>query len=165
MSDSDHISAAIALARTGLQQIQHEAARKLLAYDGEVYPRDGCAITLSTLLADAGMTDLPPTYQALALGKLLQKRGWKVVPIGQQQQGDVGSTCGSTPHHGFDHIYFVLQVLNQDEMVIADNQSPQPHFRWASGKGGKTPTKFFLRAPGQPILEAGGGVGPISSSA
>jgi len=31
-------------------------------------------------------------------------------------------------------------------MVIADNQQPAPHFRYASGNGGKSPTKFFLRA-------------------
>jgi hypothetical protein len=32
-------------------------------------------------------------------------------------------------------------------MVIADNQDTVPHFRYASGKGGKSPTRFFLRAP------------------
>jgi hypothetical protein len=57
----------------------------------------------------------------------------------------LGSTCGTEAHHGFDHIYLVLKKLNDDEMVIADNQSTQPHFRFASGQG-KTPTKFFLRA-------------------
>lgn len=145
MSDKDHIAAALKLAQTGLQQAQHDAARKLLEFDGEVYPSDGCAITLSTLLAEAGM-DVPATYQALALGNILKTRGWTVIPVGHQQAGDVGSTCGPTAHHGTDHIYFVLRALNQDEMVVADNQSSQPHFRWASGQGGKTPTKFFLRA-------------------
>ena len=64
---------------------------------------------------------------------------------GQQQPGDVGSTCGTTPNHGFDHIYLLLQRVDADEMVIADNQSSKPHTRFVSGKG-KTPTKFFLRA-------------------
>lgn len=146
MSDKDLIPAAINLARNNLQHVQHDAAAELLAFDGEKYPSDGCAITLSTLLREAGM-DVPATYQALALGSVLKKRGWVVVPVGQQQAGDVGSTCGPTPHHGTDHIYFVLQPLNHDEMVIADNQSSRPHFRWASGQGGKTPTRFFLRAP------------------
>jgi hypothetical protein len=145
MSDKDFIPAALKLAQTSTQSVEHDAARKLLAFDGEVYPRDGCAITLSTLLAEAGM-DVPATYQALALGNVLKKRGWKVIPVGQQQTGDVGSTCRDTPHHGDDHIYFVLQALNHDEMVIADNQASSPHFRWASGQGGKTPTRFFLRA-------------------
>jgi hypothetical protein len=86
------------------------------------------------------------TYQALAMGNVLKNRGWQVVPIGSQQSGDVGSTCGPTPHHGYDHIYPVLRLVNNDEMVVADNQARAPHFRWASGKG-RTPTTFFLRAP------------------
>ncbi|MCU0588485.1 MAG: basic secretory family protein [Syntrophobacteraceae bacterium] len=32
-------------------------------------------------------------------------------------------------------------------MVIADNQAKTTHKRFASGKGGKTPTDYFLRAP------------------
>jgi len=49
-------------------------------------------------------------------------------------------------HHGTDHVYVVLGDLNADEMVVADNQEPAPHFRFASGKG-KSPTTYFLRAP------------------
>lgn len=146
MSDTDQIPEAIRLAQTNLQHVQHAAAAALLAFDGETYPSDGCAITCSTLLAEAGI-NVPHTFQALALGNKLKERGWAVVPIGQQQAGDVGSTCGPVAHHGSDHIYFVLKNLNGDEMVIADNQSSSPHFRWASGQGGKTPTRFFLRAP------------------
>jgi hypothetical protein len=63
-----------------------------------------------------------------------------------QWAGHVGSTCGPAPKPGYDHIYLVLKTLNPDEMVIADNQQQNPHFRFASGQG-KTPTKFFLRAP------------------
>lgn len=126
---------------------QHVAADRLLKFDGEVYPSDGCAITLSVLLQDSGIL-VNDTFQALALGNLLRsKRNWAVIPVGEQKEGDVGSTCGTEPHHGFDHIYLVLKVLNPDEMVIADNQEPKPHFRFASGTGGRTPTKFFLRAP------------------
>jgi hypothetical protein len=117
----------------------------LLDYDGEIYPKDGCAITLSVLLQDAGIA-VKDTYQAFALGNLLKARKWDVISIGEQRIGDVGSTCGATPVHGRDHIYLVLDVLNSDEMVIADNQQTKPHFRFVSGKGGKTPTKFFLRA-------------------
>ena len=131
-----------------LLAIEHSAARKLLKYDGEQYPHDGCAITLSTLLQEAGF-DIPDTYQALALGDVLQQHSWVKVPVGRQRAGDVGSTCGPMAHHGTDHIYLVLKSLETDEMVIADNQSHAPHFRWASGKGGKTPTKFFLRYEGK----------------
>lgn len=129
-----------------LGDAEKRAARKLLNYDGEIYPHDGCAITLSTLLQDAGI-DIPDTYRAIDLGALLRdERHWQVIAVGNQQAGDIGSTCGETAHHKFDHIYVVLQNLNGDEMVIADNQSSQPHFRFASGQGGKTPTTFFLRA-------------------
>lgn len=128
-----------------LVDAQHQAAQKLMDYDGETYPSDGCAITLSCLLQAAGI-DVPDTYQALELGKLLESRNWTVVPVGQQQAGDVGSTCGDEHNHGSDHIYLVVKILNPDEMMIADNQAQQPHFRFASGKG-KTPTTHFLRAP------------------
>jgi len=130
---------------SSLDDAQGRAARKLLHFDGEVYPRDGCAITLSTLLQDAGI-DVPDTYQAIMLGELLRHhRNWQVVPFGEQQPGDVGSTCGDNPDHGRDHIYLVLKRVNNDEMLIADNQSRQPHSRFASGQH-KTRTKFFLRA-------------------
>jgi len=134
-SDADRLVAA-----------QHLAAKRLLDFDGEIFPTDGCAVTLSVLLQDSGIL-VPDTFQAIVLGDLLKsKRNWQVIPLGEQQGGDVGSTCGAQPDHGSDHIYLVLKVLNSDEMVVADNQEPKPHFRFVSGKG-KTPTKFFLRAP------------------
>jgi hypothetical protein len=129
-----------------LESAQKIAAARLLKYDGEQYPRDGCAITLSVLLQQAGI-DVPDTFQAIRLGGILRDgRKWQVIPVGQQIPGDVGSTCGPTPDHGRDHIYLVLKRLNDDEMLVADNQNTVPHSRWASGQGGKTPTKFFLRA-------------------
>lgn len=147
MSDASNIPALIALASnsTNLQNAQHAAARKILAFDGEVYPSDGCAITQSCLLQAAGIA-VTDTYLALAFGTMLQQRGWKVIPVGQQQAGDIGSTCKAQPDHGNDHVYLVLKPINTDEMVIADNQASAPHFRYASGKGGKTPTTHFLRA-------------------
>jgi hypothetical protein len=147
MGDSPNIAGLVKLASDSNQLLaaQHVAAKRLLDYDGEIYPKDGCAITLSVLLQDAGIA-VKDTYQAFALGNLLKARKWDVISIGEQRIGDVGSTCGTTPVHGRDHIYLVLDVLNSDEMVIADNQQTKPHFRFVSGKGGKTPTKFFLRA-------------------
>lgn len=140
--DRAHISRAITVAKN-IESIQHEAAHKLLKATGLRYPHDGCAITLSCLLQNAGI-DIPDTYQALAMGQLLKSRGWTVVPVGQQQAGDVGSTCGASASHGNDHVYFVVSILNETEMVVADNQSLQPHFRFT--KKHQTPTKFFLRA-------------------
>lgn len=148
MSDKDRIATLISIASDGsrLQAAQHVAAQRLLAYDHEIYPSDGCAITLSVLLQEAGI-DIPDTFGALDLARALKKdRGWQVIDNGSQQPGDVGTTCGKVPDHGSDHIYLTLKLVNSDEMVIADNQQPAPHFRWVSGKGGKTPTKYFLRA-------------------
>lgn len=147
-ADAPHIAALLKLASNGSQLVaaQRVAAKRLLDYDGEIYPADGCAITLSVMMQEAEIA-VADTYLAFDLGGLLKnRRGWQVIPVGQQQPGDVGSTCGAVAHHGTDHIYLVLKVVNSDEMVIADNQAEAPHFRWASGKGGKTPTVFFLRA-------------------
>lgn len=156
MADADCIAKLVALgsADESLQEAQHAAARKLLAMDGERYPADGCAITQSELAQMAGI-NVPDTYLALAFGTMLEKRGWLRIAVGQQRAGDVGSTCKSEPDHGNDHVYLVLRVVNDDEMVVADNQSTKPHMRYASGKGGKTPTTHFLRAPqGIPVTVA-----------
>jgi hypothetical protein len=148
MSDGQCIPDLVKLASNSDQLLaaQHIAAKRLLDYDGEIYPFDGYAITLSVLLQDVGIS-VGNTYQAIALGNLLKsQRNWQMISVGEQKAGDIGSTCGPEPHHGYDHVYLVLKVLNSDEMVIADNEEQAPHFRFASGKG-KTPTKFFLRAP------------------
>jgi hypothetical protein len=146
-NDAGQIATLLSIAADSsqLQDAQAKAAMLLYAYDGEQYPSDGCAITLSVLLQEAGI-DIADTYQAIVLGEVLKRRGWTQIPLGSQAAGDVGSTCGQTAHHGTDHIYLVLRPVNQDEMVVADNQAPDPHFRYASGKG-KSPTRFFLRAP------------------
>jgi hypothetical protein len=146
-SDKLRIPAVLAIANdpAAYHDVQREAAQELFSGAGEDWPHDGCAINLSDLLQRGGIP-VPDILQALRLGTHLRDhRGWQVIPNGQQQPGDVGSTCGTTPNHGFDHIYLVLQRVDQDEMVIADNQKPQPHTRFVSGKG-RTPTKFFLRA-------------------
>jgi hypothetical protein len=150
LADKDQIEALLAIASAPrlLRDAQNVAARKLLDYDGEKYPHDGCAITLSVLLQEAGIL-VPDTFMAVELGDILKNdRNWSVIEVGNQQAGDVGSTCRAQARHGQDHIYLVLKVVNPDEMVIADNQDTHPHFRFASGAGGKTPTRFFLRAPG-----------------
>jgi hypothetical protein len=146
-SDHTRIKKVVEIANDNVayKKVQDESANELFRLAHEEWPRDGCAINLSNLL-QAGGIPVPDILQALALGKHLRDhRGWQLIPNGQQQAGDVGSTCGSVPNHGFDHIYLVLQRVDNDEMVIADNQKPEPHTRFVSGKGGKTPTKFFLR--------------------
>ena len=150
MSDQGNIEKLVAIGSNAdlLVAAQHVAAKRLLDYDGEEYPHDGCAITLSVLLQDAGIKTAD-VFTAIELTQTLKDRGWTKIELGQQAAGDVGTTCGKTPVHGQDHIYLVLKPVNSDEMVIADNQEPKPHFRFASGLGGKTPTKYFLRASGK----------------
>ena len=75
---------------------------QLLDFDGEVFPSDGCAITLSILLQEAGIS-VPDTFRAIDLGNVLKNKNWKTIAVGDQQAGDIGSTCGSQPHHGQDH--------------------------------------------------------------
>jgi hypothetical protein len=105
MGDGPRIPDLVKLASDADQLVaaQHMAAKRLLDFDGEIFPKDGCAITLSVLLQEAGIP-VKDTYQALALGNLLKGRKRQVVPIGGQKVGDVGSTCGPIAHHGQDHI-------------------------------------------------------------
>ena len=147
MGDRSSIETLLALARdtAKLQAAQAIAAPRLLAYDGTVYPSDGCAITLSVLMQQAGIP-IRDIFWALELTNELKARGWQIVANTDRQPGDVGTTCADVPMHGDDHVYLVLENTDEDEMLIADNQHTEPHPRWISGKGGKTPTRYFLRA-------------------
>ena len=147
MSDAERIADIIELARNAgeFRAIQREAANKLRRGAGEKWPHNGCGAMLSCLLQRGGIA-VSDTLRAFDFRGLLAKRGWTVIPVGDQQAGDVGSTCGPKAHHGTDHVYLVLEVKTRDDMVIADNQKPAPHLRSASGKG-KSKTRFFMRAP------------------
>ena len=147
LNDKPVVLKALEIAKDAVtySQVQTTAAEELFRLAGENWPLDGCAINLSNLLQKSGLP-VPDILQALKLGEHLRvQRGWQVIPIGQQQPGDVGSTCGSIPNHGSDHIYLVVERITDNEMLIADNQSSHPHTRFVTGKG-KTPTTFFLRA-------------------
>lgn len=150
MSDAQFIPALIKLGSSvnSLDRAELIAGQELLAVEHLTYPMDGCAITQSELLRMAGI-EVPFTFLALGLDELLQTRGWSKIPVGQQQAGDLGSTCfGGVRHPLDDHIYLVLLRMNDDEMLVADNQAKFPHQRRASGKPNETPTDHFLRAPG-----------------
>jgi hypothetical protein len=77
MGDSQYIPALSKMASNADQLLaaQHVAAKRLLDYDGETYPSDGCAITLSVLLQDSGIS-VKDTYLAIDLGNVLKKRNW-----------------------------------------------------------------------------------------
>jgi len=72
MSDRDCIPALLNIASDPDRLLeQHVAAQRLLDFDGETFPSDGCAITLSVLLQEAGIA-VNDTYQAIVLGNLLK---------------------------------------------------------------------------------------------
>ncbi|WP_237153458.1 hypothetical protein [Oryzibacter oryziterrae] len=151
MADKDHIAKLIELGDdlASLKHAQEIAAQALKAAGEPPFPKNGCAATLSALLKLAGI-DVPMTLGAgkLAhiLGGQISSRGWAHIPVGEQQPGDVGVTFDFGGVPGADHVYLVLHTVTTDHMIIADNQAPEPHLRYASGKGGKTPTDYFLRA-------------------
>jgi len=161
MTDKELIPNAISISisASSYAAVQKAAAKALKDGDGEEWPHNSCAANLSALLEAAGI-GVPMILGAGALanklGGAFNSRGWVHVPVGAQQPGDVGVTFDLGGNPGADHIYFVVTRVDSNEMVIADNQSPAPHKRFAKG-GGKTPTDYFLRAPGAeaPIAPAG----------
>jgi hypothetical protein len=141
----------IAKSREGLAEAQRIAAKALADAHEPPFPKNGCAATLSALLELSGINvkmTLGAGRLAHMLGGQINSTGrrWDHIAVGDQQAGDVGVTFdeGGTP--GADHIYLVVQRINGDEMLIADNQAKTTHRRFASGRG-KTPTEYFLRAP------------------
>lgn len=168
-TDKELVPNAISIATTpsDYSKVQKAAAKALKDGAGETWPRNGCAANLSVLL-QAAKINVPTILGAGALanklGGNINSRGWVQLPIGSQVAGDVGVTFDEGGNPGADHIYFVVTRVDGDEMVIADNQASKPHTRFASGKaapGGskKTPTEYFLRAPG---VDVGGGGPPAS---
>ncbi len=132
-----------------IKKVQAKAA-KAMADIGYKYPTKSCAATLSAFLQEAGI-GVPMTYGAGKLASRLRNdRDWDRIDLGDQQPGDVGVTYDNdTSIPGADHIYLVIEAVDEDLMMIVDNQAQgKTHTRYVSGKGGKTPTEYFLRAPG-----------------
>jgi hypothetical protein len=124
-----------------LHRIQDIAARSMKAAGYGYTMHNACAATLSAFLEEAGIP-VPTTLGAGRLAKRLrEERDWDRIDVGKQATGDVGVANNDV------HIYLVVGTNGPDAMTIADNQAPTPHTRFASGKGGKTPTAYFLRAP------------------
>ena len=66
------------------------------------------------------------------------------MPVGQQQQGDIGIIRGASDYPAPGELYLVVEVRNGAEMIIADGRLSEPHRRFAS-RSGRTPTQYFLR--------------------
>jgi hypothetical protein len=104
---------------------------------------------------DAAGIDVPMERGAGALGKYLEKtRGWTRVKVRGQKPGDVAVCFDKTKPPGADHIYLVVKCIDNDEMLIADNQTKYcPRTRYASGHG-QTAVEYFLRAEAKAGLQA-----------
>lgn len=152
--DRDHVDELIALGskEQDIQRIQDIAAKAMKANGLGYTLHNACAATLSAFMQEAGI-DVPMTLGAGRLAERLggngsNSRKWQHIAVGRQMPGDVGVTFDDDPTPpGADHIYLVVERVDSDEMLIADNQAPRRHRRYASGRGGKTPTEYFLRAP------------------
>ena len=147
--DKDCIPQLIALGSntTSIQHIQDLAAKEMQKAGLGYTLHNACAATLSEFLIASGI-GVPVTLGAGNLARRLKEdRQWTPVDVGKQQAGDVAVTKDLTAPAGADHIFLVVKRVDADEMVIADNQDPGPHQRFASGHH-KTPVQYFLRAPG-----------------
>jgi hypothetical protein len=92
--------------------------------------------------------NVPITLGAGNLARRIQKRGWNQVDVGNQHAGDVAVAERDV------HIFLVVKTVGPDEMIIADNQAPSPHYRKASGDASlnHSPVAYFLRAEGAAVL-------------
>lgn len=146
--DKDHVSELVQLGSTnqGVQKAQ-TLAKKVMADNGYGSTlHNACAATLSEFMNLAGM-NVPITLGAGNLARRIAARGWNRVDIGNQHAGDVAVAVHDV------HIFLVIQTIDKDQMIIADNQAPRPHRRRASGDPelDHSPVAYFLRAEGAAV--------------
>ena len=133
---------------TSCERLREKARQAMVRIYGKPTFKNACAATLSIFLQEAGVK-IPIEYGAGRLAKMLRDRGWERIDVGDQEAGDVAVTEDNGPPSGADHIFLVVERLGSDKMMIADNQTSDcPHTRYASGRDGRTPCEYFLRAPG-----------------
>jgi hypothetical protein len=143
--DKDHIPELIALGSTqqGVQRAQ--ALAKQVMYDNGYGStlHNACAATLSEFM-DLVNINIPITLGAATLAARVQGRGWNKISVGGQRAGDVAIAVNNV------HIFLVVQAIDNNQMLVADNQAPGPHPRRASGDASlnHSPTAYFLRAVG-----------------
>ncbi len=143
--DKDHVSALVQLGSTkqGVEKAQ-SLAEKVMEENCYGYTlHNACAATLSEFMNLAGI-DVPITLGVGNLARRIKNRAWDQVTVGNQRAGDVAVAANDI------HIFLVVQTIDKDVMVIADNQAPEPHRRKASGdpKLNHSPVAYFLRAHG-----------------
>jgi muramidase (phage lysozyme) len=133
------------------EKVRERGRKAMIRIYGRETSKNACAATLCCFL-NAGGIDVPMEYGAGKLARYLEKtRDWTRVKVGDQRAGDVAVCYDKdkrTP--GADHIFLVVKRIDQDEMLIADNQTDfSPHTRFASGRR-QTAVEYFLRAPAGP---------------
>jgi hypothetical protein len=143
--DKDQVPAMVQLGSTqqGVAQTQ-TLAKQVMDQNGYGSTlHNACAATLSEFMNLSGI-DVPITLGVEPLARRIANRGWDQVAVGSQQAGDVAVANGDV------HIFLVVQTIDNDVMVIADNQAPLPHRRKASGEPEHdyTAVAYFLRAAG-----------------
>ena len=147
--DGDNVAQLVANGESASSLAQAQATARAALPS---FPTNGCAANLSALLQQSGIP-VPMTRGAGALADVLKARGWLRIDVGNQVPGDVGVCFDNTEPPGADHVYLVVETVDSDEMLIADNQETTPHNRCASGRRaagedhGTTATEYFLRAP------------------
>ena len=127
----------------GVQQAQ-TLAKKIMQSSGYGPTlHNACAATLSEFVNLAGI-NVPVTLGAGNLARRIAARGWGQITVGNQHAGDVAVATNNV------HIFLVVQAINKNAMIIADNQAPGPHRRNASGDPqlNRSPVAYFLRAAG-----------------
>ncbi|MDH7808847.1 MULTISPECIES: hypothetical protein [unclassified Rhizobium] len=145
--DAGRINELLALAEgKGLGKARKVAAEALGTSPSKKSITNGCALTLSHMLHQAG-ADIPLIDNSGQLAKYLEEnRDWKRVAVGSHRRGDVGVTYDTGGVDGADHIFLILGVLGNDEVLTADNQDVEPHPRSLKNVGTYTETEYFLRA-------------------
>jgi len=112
-------------------------------------PTNGCATFASSIIQQSGVP-IETIPGAQNLSNRLGRMGWQRIGVGDQQPGDVGVTEDhGQGAPGADHVYLVQSVDPDDpnRMRVVDNQNPMGGARAARGRGSRTPTSHFWRAP------------------
>ena len=143
--DKDQIPQLVHLGSTkqGVQQAQALSKGVMERNGYGLTLHNACAATLSEFMNLANV-NVPITLGAGNLARRIENRGWKRISIGDQHAGDVAVAKNNV------HIFFVVQAIDDDIMLIADNQASGPHRRKASGDPelNHSPVAYFLRADG-----------------
>src|ERR1700730_14875383 len=119
--DKDHIPTLVQLGSTkqGVQKIKG-LAEKVMQQNGYGFTlHNACAATLSEFMNSSDV-DVPITLGAGNLARRIKSRGWNQVNVANQQAGDVAVAVNDV------HIFLVVQAIDKDPMIIADNQAPGP---------------------------------------